>query len=424
MDDNARTVTTHSPPGPSAPPPRKHFPLWPWILGALILLLIVIAILTHRHTAETAAPRGGRSGGGAGGPIMISTAAAQKGDIGVYIDALGTVTPVYTVSVEARVAGQITQVDYKEGQHVHVGDSLIEIDPRPYQAAVTQAQGQLEHDTALLEDAKLDLDRYREAYESNAIPKQQYDTQLATVHQDEGSVELDQGNLSNADVNLDYCDITSPIDGRVGLRLVDPGNIVQANGTTPLAVIAQIQPITVIFHIAEDELSQVLQAVHKDKNLPMEIYDRADQTKITTGKLETLDNEIDPTTGTLKLRGVCSNEDETLFPNQFVNVRLLVDTLTNITVLPNAAIQRNSDTAYVYVLKPAENGSTNQTVAMQTVNVGATDGTVSQVDLDPGAVVATDNFNRLTDGAKVTIRPGGESGQAAGQGKTHKKKSQ
>jgi membrane fusion protein, multidrug efflux system len=426
MDDNARTVTTNPPPGPknAHPPKRRH--LWPWIVGVIILLLVLITFLTHRHSAAEAGA--GRGRGGAGGPTVISTATAQTGTIGVYVNALGTVTPVYTVSVEARVAGQITKVNYTEGQHVRIGDSLIEIDPRPYEAAVLQAKGQLAHDSALLEDAKLDLDRYREAFESNAIPKQQYDTQLATVHQDEGSVQLDQGNLDNANVNLAYSSITSPIDGRVGLRLVDPGNLVQANGTTPLAVITQTKPITVIFPVSEDQLSQILPAVHRDPNLPMEIYDRENQTKITTGKLETLDNQIDTSTGTLKLRGVCSNEDESLFPNQFVNVRLLVDTLTNITVLPNSTIQRNADSAYVYLVKSPEEGQTNQTVEMHTVKVGATDGTVSQVDLDPGAVVAADNFNRLSDGAKIAIRPGGDQSkeQEPGQqqGKKHKKQTQ
>lgn len=394
MDDNARNVTDNPPPGPKNAHPKKH-PVWPWILIGIILLLAIITFLTHRHSAAEAGGGGRGRGGAGGGATVISTATAQTGTIGVYINALGTVTPVYTVSVEARVAGQITKVNYTEGQHVHVGDSLIEIDPRPYEAAVLQAKGQLAHDSALLEDAQLDLDRYRQAFESNAIPKQQYDTQLATVHQDEGSVQLDQGNLDNANVNLAYSHITSPIDGRVGLRLVDPGNIVQANGTTPLAVITQTQPITVIFPVSEDQLSQILPAVHRDPNLPMEIYDRENQTKITTGKLETLDNEIDTSTGTLKLRGVCSNEDESLFPNQFVNVRLLVNTLTNITVLPNPAIQRNADSAFVYLVKAPEEGQTNQTVEMHTVKVGATDGTVSQVDLDPGAVVASDNFNRL-----------------------------
>jgi multidrug efflux system membrane fusion protein len=342
---------------------------------------------------------------------MVSTATAYTGDIGVYVNALGIVTPVYTVSVAARVAGQIVKVNYQEGQRVHIGDSLVEIDPAPYQAAVVQAEGQLARDRALLEDANLDLNRYKEAYESNAIPKQQYDTQVATVHQDEGIVRLDQGNLDSAKVNLEYCHITSPIDGRVGLRLVDPGNLVQANGTTPLVVVTQLQPITVIFTVAEDYLPQILPQVHQGKKLAMDVYDRENQTKITAGTLETLDNQINTSSGTLRLRGVCSNEDESLFPNQFVNVHLLVNTLHGVTLLPNTVIQRNSDTAFVYLLQ------TNNTVEMHPVTVGVTDGTVSQVqDLDAGAVVAADNFNRLTDGAKVTIRLGSAGGQAQGQG--------
>jgi membrane fusion protein, multidrug efflux system len=407
MDENKRTDKINTSPGQLTPSQKRHH-VWWWILGLLILLLIAIAFLTHRHSAEQT-PRGR---GGANGPVTISTATAQTGSMGVYVEALGIVTPVYTVSVEARVAGQITQVEYQEGQHVQIGDPLVEIDPHPYQAAVLQAQGQLEHDQALLADANLDLARYQEAYESNAIPKQQYDTQVATVQQDEGTVKVDEGNLDNANVNLAYAHITSPIDGRVGLRLVDPGNLVQANGTTPLVVITQTRPITVIFTVAEDDLPKVLAALHKQKHLVMDIYDREDATEIAVGKLETLDNEINTSTGTLKLRGVCSNEDESLFPNQFVNVHLLVDTLRDITVIPNSAIQRNSDSAYVYLVKSPENGQTNQTVQIQTITVGATDGTNSQVaELSAGAVIAADNFNRLTDGAKVTLRASGEPGQ-------------
>jgi membrane fusion protein, multidrug efflux system len=418
MGSKMADSTSNPPEGQKNAPPRKQSRRWLWVLGGIVVLLAIIAFLTHRHSAEMTHGRGG-----ANEAILVSAVTAQKGGMGVYVNALGIVTPVYTVSVAARVAGQITKVNYREGQHVDVGDPLVEIDPRPYQAAVLQAEGQLEHDTALLADAKIDLERYKEALSSNAIPEQEYATQLATVQQDEGSVKLDQGNLDSANVNLAYCNITSPIDGRVGLRLVDPGNIVQANGTTPLAVIAQLQPITVIFDVAEDDLSQILPAVHKGKKLVMDVYDREDQTKITTGKLETLDNEIDTATGTLKLRGVCSNEDESLFPNQFVNVHLLVNTLRGITLLPNSAIQRNSDSAFVYLVKPAENGETNQTVQMQTITVGVTDGTNSQVEgLESGAVVAADNFNRLTDGAKVTIRPAG--GQEQGQRKGYKKNPQ
>ena len=412
MDDNQKTVAAKPSSGwdPGSSKRSRH---WPWILGAAILVLLAIAFLTHRHSAQQG-PRGGR-GGFANAPVTISTATAEKGSMGVYIEALGTVTPVYTVSVVARVAGQIVKVEYQEGQHVHVGDPLAEIDPRPYQAAVLQAQGQLKHDQALLADAQLDQERYKEAYESNAIPEQQYDTQVATVQQDAGSVEVDEGNLSNALVNLTYCHITSPINGRVGLRLVDPGNIVQANGTTPLVVITQMKPITVIFNVAEDDLPKVLTALRTNKELPMEIYDREDQTKIASGKLLTLDNQINASTGTLRLRGVCSNEDESLFPNQFVNVHLLVDTLRDITLLPNSVIQRNSESAYVYLVKSPENGQTNTTVQIQTVTTGATDATNSQIEgISPGTVVAADNFDRLSDGSKVKLRPA--DGQAHGQG--------
>jgi len=412
------TTTEKSPPTPP-PSSRTHARRWPWIVLIIILVLVLfvgIALITHRHSEASASGKMG-----AGQAVMVSTAMAQTGDMGVYVNALGIVTPVYTVSLEARVAGQITKVFYQEGQHVKIGDPLVEIDPAPYQAAVLQAQGQLEHDAALLKDAKLDLERYSEAYQSNAIPKQQYDTQVATVEQDEGTVKVDQGNLDNAKINLAYSHITSPIDGRVGLRLIDPGNIVQANGTTPLAVITQLQPITVIFNVAEDDLEKIIPAVHKQKDLTMEIYDREDQNKITTGKLETLDNEINTSTGTLKLRGVCSNEDESLFPSQFVNVHLLVNTLHDITLLPNSAIQRNSDSAYVYLVKSPEDGGTNQTVQIQTITTGVTDGTNSVVEgIDSGAVMASDNFSRLTDSAKITVRPAGGQGQRTG----HKKDSQ
>jgi len=424
MDENEKSMNAKAFPGTGTKCVR-HSPrlaggalVWVLVIGAVIVLILLIAFLTHRHSAqEGAGASRGRGRGGAGAPVTVSTVAAQTGEMGIYIEALGTVTPVYTVSVEARVAGQIVNVEYKEGQHVHVGDPLVEIDPRPYQAAVLQAQGQLEHDKALLSDAQLDLDRYKEAYESNAIPKQQYDTQVATVEQDQGSVSVDEGSLSNAMVNLDYCHITSPIDGRVGLRLVDPGNIVPANGTTPLVIIAQIQPITVIFNVAEDDLPKVLAAVHENEELPMDVYDREDQNKIATGTLETLDNQINTSTGTLRLRGVCSNEDESLFPNQFVNVHLLVKTLRDITLLPNSAIQRNSESAYVYLVKQPQNGQTNVTVQIQTITTGATDATNSQVEgISPGVVVAADNFSRLSDGSPVKLRsPGGQGQEKSGQ---------
>ena len=342
---------------------------------------------------------------------MIATASAQKGDIGTYVNALGVVTPVKTVSVKSRVDGQLMSVNYIEGQMVRAGDSLVEIDPRPYQAQLTQAEGQLARDQALLENARVDLDRYQTAYSRNAIPKQQLDTQVATVHQFEGTVKLDQGQVDNAKLQITYSHITAPFSGRVGLRLVDAGNIVHATDANALAVITQLQPITVIFSVAEDYLPQIQQQLRAGKILPVDAFDRAQAKKLATGTLQTLDNQIDTTTGTLKLKAVFTNQDESLFPNQFVNARLLVDTLHNATLVPNTVIQRNAESAFVYLLKPG------QTVAVQTITVGTTDGHTSAVEgIEPGAVVAADNFNRLTDGAKVTVRSQ-SNGEEKGRGR-------
>ena len=331
---------------------------------------------------------------------MISTATASSGDIGVYVNALGTVTPLNTVSVTARVAGQVTKVYYQEGQIVHAGDALVDIDPAPYQAAVTQAEGQLARDQAQLDLAKANLERDTDLLNKGVISKQEFDTQTANNGLYEGAVKLDQGNLDQAKVNLAYCHIVSPIDGRAGLQLVDTGNIVQANGTTPIVVITQLDPITVEFNVAEDAVPQIMEAIHRGRQLQADAYDRADQKKLTSGKLDAFNSQIDSTTGTLKLRASFENSDGALFPNQFVNVRLLVDTHQGVTLLPNAAIQRNDSGAFVYVVQP------NQTVALKTIKVGTNDGNVSEVDgLEPGSVVAADSFNRLTDGAKVAIRP-------------------
>jgi len=392
-------------------PRRSHAVAWV-VAGGVVLLLALIAFLSHRKPPQ--AETGGRGGRGGGGPIMISTATAQKGDIGVYVNALGTVTPLSTVSVKSRVDGQIVKIYYTEGQLVHEGDPLVDIDPGPFKAAFDQAQGQLARDSALLENARVDLDRYQEAFASNAIPEQQLATQVATVHQYEGTVKLDQGQLDNAKVQLNYSHITAPVTGRVGLRLVDAGNIVHASDTSPLVVITVMQPMTVIFNVAEDYLPQILQQLRQGRELSVDALDRAQQHKLASGTLETLDNQIDPSTGTLKLRAIFPNEDESLFPNQFVNARLLVDTHRDVTLLPNPVIQRNSQGAYVYLVQP-EQSATNQnqmTVTNLTITVGTTDGNVSEVEgLEPGATVAADNFNRLIDGAKVTLRSGTGQGQ-------------
>jgi multidrug efflux system membrane fusion protein len=296
-------------------------------------------------------------------------------------------------------------VDFREGQLVRKGQPLLTVDPRPYQAALTQAQGQLEHDQAVLEEARIDLDRYRAAFARNAIPKQQLDDQEKVVQQDEGTVKNDVGAVDNAKVNLQYCYITSPIDGRVGLRLVDPGNIVLANSSTALMVITQLQPITVILSIAEDYLPQIQEQLRQGHTLTVDAFDRAQQKLLAHGSLLTLDNVIDPTTGTLKLKALFPNEDGNLFANQFVNARLLVTTEQNVNLVPSAAVQRNAQGAFVYVVKA------DQTAESRPVTVGTTDATQSAVTgVEPGEVVAINGFDKLLDGIKVTTTAGGAGG--------------
>src|SRR5271165_1010882 len=379
---------------------------WIWLIFAVLIVLAVVWWMRRG-----ASPVAKTTGDPTARPVLVSTAPAQQGDIGVYLNALGTVTPVYTVTVTSRVQGQITSVLYNEGQMVQKGDPLIEIDPRPYQASLTQVEGQLAHDTAVLNEAKIDLERYQQAFTRNAIAKQQLDDQQQVVLQDEGTVKNDEGQLANAKVNLVYTHITAPISGRVGLRLVDPGNIVQANSNTGLVVITQLQPITVVFSIAEDLLSPIQQQLRKGKKLSVDAFDREGNTKVASGTLLTLDNVIDPTTGTLKLKAIFDNKDSALFPSQFVNVKLLVDTQHNVTLIPTPAIQRNAQGAFVYVIKG------DQTASMRTITPGTTDGSVTAVQgLEPQEVVAINGFDKLQDGSKVTVRKptSGNSG-ASGQ---------
>ena len=379
---------------------------WRGIIIAAILVASGVAVYFHLKSAG-----GGNAKPGIP-PVEISAVTANTGDIGVYVNALGTVTPLSTVSITARVAGQIANVEYKEGQLVHVGDALVDIDPAPFQAAVTQAEGQLERDQAQLVLAKVNLDRDTDLLKQGVISKQEFDTQTATAGLNEGAVKLDQGNLDQAKVNLAYCHITSPINGRVGLRLVDPGNIIQANGTSSLVVITQLQPISVEFNVAEDSVPQIMQAIARGRPLEVDAYDRADQNKLATGSVEALNSQIDPTTGTLRIRATFKNDDDSLYPNQFVNARLLVDTHKGITLLPSNAIQRNDNGSFVYLVQP------NQTVVLKTITVGTTDGNMSEVqDLQPGALVAADSFNRLTDGAKIAVRPATPSASSSQRNK-------
>jgi len=360
-----------------------------WIL--LLLVLVLVVVLVWRHHAGTKKPAP------APPKITVTTATAQKGDIGVYLDAIGTVTPVYTDSITSQVNGLVVAVHYKEGQLVRKGDALIDIDSRTYLAMLLQAQGALERDQNLLAQANMDLERYREAWARNAIAKQILDDQEKLVLQDEGAVKNDQGTVQFDQIQVDYCHIAAPIAGRVGLRLVDPGNVVQSGGTATLVVITQLEPITVIFTIPEDSLGPVEARLRKKAKLPVDAFDRTAQTKIASGELLTLDNQIDTTTGTVKARAVFDNKNDALFPNQFVNTRVLVSTLQGVTLIPASAIQQNGQASFVYVIQ-------NNIAHMRSVKPGVTDAGITQVDgINPGDVVANSSFDKLQDNTAVVV---------------------
>jgi multidrug efflux system membrane fusion protein len=368
---------------------HRHKALW-IILGIALLLAIVLAIaLVWRHddAAKKVAPSPPK--------ITVTTATAKKGDIGVYLDSIGTVTPVYTASISSQVNGLVVAVHYKEGQLVRKGDPLVDIDSRTYQAMLLQAQGALERDQNLLAQAQMDLERYRAAWARNAIAKQILDDQEKLVLQDEGAVKNDQGTVQFEQIQVEYCHITAPIAGRVGLRLVDPGNVVQSSGTTTLAVITQLDPVTVIFTIPEDSLGPVETRLRKKPKLPVDAFDRTAQIKIASGKLLTLDNQIDTTTGTVKGRALFENKNDALFPNQFVNTRLLVNTFQGVTLAPASAIQQNGQASFVYVIQ-------DNIAHMRSVKPGATDGGMTQVDgINPGDVLANSSFDKLQDNVAV-----------------------
>jgi membrane fusion protein, multidrug efflux system len=379
---------------PTAPPPRpKGVRILVWIVILLIFAVGFTLILRKSDTATTAA----KSAKGGGAPVAVTTVTAKQGDIGYYLDAIGTVTPVFTSSITSQVNGIVTAVHYKEGQLVRKGDPLIDIDSRTYEATLLQAQGTLERDQNLLAQAQMDLARYRDAWARNAIPKQTLDDQEKLVLQEQGTIKFDEGTVRFDQVQVEYCHITSPITGRVGLRLVDPGNVVQSSGTLTLAVITQIQPITVIFTIPEDNLSQVQERLRKNNKLTVEAYDRSALKHLGTGTLLTFDNQIDTTTGTVKARASFDNKDTGLFPNEFVNVRLLVDTLHAATLIPSTAIQHNGQTAFVYVLQ-------DNVAHMHTIQPGVTDGGItSATGISPGDVLANSSFDKLQDNAKVAL---------------------
>ncbi len=391
--------------------PKRRLRWMIWLAAAVILLGGGVLLSQRKSASGSGSASGGKSGRrGAGGAIPVSIATVQKGNMGDYISAIGTVTSVYTVTVASRVVGALTRVNYREGQIVHKGDLLAVIDPRPYQAAYLQAQGQLERDQAVLANARIDLDRYRMALSQHAVPEQTFATQQATVNQDEGTVKVDQGSLDAAKVNVDYTEIHSPIDGRVGLRTVDPGNIVPANGTTGIVTITQLQPITIIFTIPEDDISRVVPEMQKGHKMRVDALDRDNQNELSQGTVLTVDNQVDTTTGTVRVRAIFANKDYKLFPNEFVNAKLLVRTLMGVNIIPNAAIQRNNDVAFVYVVKP------DKTVQSRNIKVGTTDGNQSAVTgVEPGEVVVTDGFDKLQDGTKIVARKTGATPSSGAQ---------
>jgi multidrug efflux system membrane fusion protein len=366
-----------------------------WIVLLLIFAVAFFLVLRH-HDDTTKSAAGSRRGAG-GGPVTLTVATATKGNIGVYLDSIGTVTPVYTASITSQVTGPVIAVHFTEGQIVRKGDPLVDIDPRPFQATLLQAQGVLERDQAVLAQAIMDRDRYREAWARNAIPKQTLDDQEKIVLQDAGTVKNDQGTVAFDQVQLSYCHITAPISGRVGLRLVDPGNVVQSSGTVTLAVITQLQPITIIFTIPEDNLGQVQPRLRQRAKLPVEAYDRAALKKIASGTLLTLDNQIDTTTGTVKARASFDNKDASLFPNEFVNTRLLVNTLQGATIVPSSAIQHNGTASFVYVIQ-------DNTAHQRSVKPGVTEGDNTEVTgINPGDIVANSSFDKLQDKSKIVV---------------------
>jgi membrane fusion protein, multidrug efflux system len=380
-------------------------------------VLLTFALLAWWLTPSgTRAPAGGRFA--TGGPMPIVAGSAHSGDMPITLIGLGAVTPLATVTVQSQISGQIMHIAFKEGQRLKAGDPLVLIDPRPYQVALEQAQGALARDQAMLDNARIDLERYQTLWAQDSIAEQQLATQKAQVAQDAGNVKTDQGQIDAAKLNLTYCHITSPIAGRAGLQQVNVGNYVTSAEPNGLVVITQLEPISVVFTLPEDEIPAILKQLRAGKTLPASAYDRTDTRLLATGSLQSVDSQIDPTTGTIRLKAIFPNSDEALFPQQFVNVSLLLDTLRGATLVSQAAVQRGAPGAYVYVV------NADQTVSVRKVTLGA--GNASEIavtqGLKPGELVVVDGADRLKEGAKVLVRsptgaaPAGAGAAAAGAG--------
>jgi membrane fusion protein, multidrug efflux system len=371
---------------------------WQWVVGFLILGLLAYLWSARSgspgRVASGAAPMAGR------GSVPVEAVQVRLGDLNRYLSAIGTVTAFNTVTVRSRVDGELIKVNFTEGQTVHQGELLAEIDPRPFQIQLQQAQGQLARDQAALKDASLDLDRDRILVSEGVLSRQQFDAQVSTTKQAQGSLVTDEANINNAKLQLTYSRITAPFTGRIGLRLVDAGNIVHATDTQGLAVITQLQPIAVLFSIPEDDLPKVLSDLKSGDSLPVDAYDRDLKNKLASGSLLTLDNQIDQSTGTIRLKASFPNTNNELFPNQFVNVRLLIDTLRNAVLIPTAAIQRGSQSSYVFVIRPGN------AAEARTIKVGVLQGGLAsiQAGVAPGEVVVTDGVDKLTTGSRVVVQ--------------------
>jgi membrane fusion protein, multidrug efflux system len=380
---------------------RRRRRRWPWIVLGLLIIGGVVWWTRQDSAPQQAA--GGRNSA----PMSIVPEVVTKGDIGITINALGTVTSLATVTIRSQISGYLMKVDFKEGDDVKKGDLLAEIDPRPYEAALAQANGNLARDEALLKGAQVDLARYQGLAAQNAVPHQTLDTQVALVAQDQGTVEFDRAAVKSAQVNLQYCHIISPLDGRVGLRQVDQGNYVTPGDTSGLVVITQLKPISVLFTVPEDNLQAISKRLQAGAVLPATAYDRGGSNKIADGALQTFDSQIDPTTGTIKLRAQFPNETLALYPNQFVNIGLLLDTHKDVTIMPTAGVQRGVPGTFVYLV------NADNTVSVRKVVLGVTDGDRVEVTsgLNPGDHIVVDGADKLRDGAKINVRAEADTSQ-------------